>query len=210
MPSAHSKSIECWALIWLLSGIAAAFGAEQPAPEQIPTPGRGQWKTYRKSDGLAGREIHAVGQDRNGYLWFGTNEGASRFDGEEFVNFTANDGLGGGEVLSIHRDRDGVLWLGTEEGASRFDDSRFTAFTPGDGMAGSEVSAILDDDQGNLWLGTENGLSRFDGQHFENYDSQLGLEEPEVLGFLLQGGLGFGAPQISVRYPALGSHSRKV
>jgi ligand-binding sensor domain-containing protein len=32
--------------------------------------------------------VIGISEDRRGHLWFGTNRGVYRFDGERFVNFT--------------------------------------------------------------------------------------------------------------------------
>ncbi len=42
---------------------------------------------YDVSDGLAHSRVTAIHQDRKGYLWFGTWEGLSRFDGHRFTNY---------------------------------------------------------------------------------------------------------------------------
>src|SRR5215470_7943603 len=49
---------------------------------------------YDVSDGLAHSHVGAIHQDRKGYLWFGTREGLSRFDGYRFTNYGERDGLG--------------------------------------------------------------------------------------------------------------------
>ena len=49
----------------------------------------GTWKNYTYLDGLEDDYIESIYQDREGFLWFGTNSGGvSRYDGEKFVNFT--------------------------------------------------------------------------------------------------------------------------
>jgi ligand-binding sensor domain-containing protein len=37
-------------------------------------------------DGLAQSQVRCMAQDAEGYLWFGTLGGASRYDGHDFVN----------------------------------------------------------------------------------------------------------------------------
>lgn len=37
------------------------------------------------ADGLAQVTVHAIHRDRRGFLWMGTREGLSRYDGYEFV-----------------------------------------------------------------------------------------------------------------------------
>jgi hypothetical protein len=52
-------------------------------------------------------------QDKDGFLWFGTNNGLSRFDGERFVTYTVKDGLPDNEVLKVFSDSYGRVWLAT-------------------------------------------------------------------------------------------------
>ena len=42
---------------------------------------------YTTHDGLGSNYINTGMQDHHGYLWFGTNQGLTRFDGYRFVNF---------------------------------------------------------------------------------------------------------------------------
>src|SRR5262245_47592470 len=81
---------------------------------------------YDVSDGLAHSHVTAIHQDRKGYLWFGTWEGLSRFDGYRFTNYGERDGLGHVVVNDIAEDRRGRLWVGTNGGgvACLIDDPR--------------------------------------------------------------------------------------
>src|SRR5262245_9167380 len=80
---------------------------------------------YNVSDGLAHSHVTAIHQDHKGYLWFGTWEGLSRFDGYRFTNYGEREGLGHVTVNSITEDRQGRLWVGTNGGVSRLiDDPR--------------------------------------------------------------------------------------
>lgn len=42
---------------------------------------------FTTRDGLASNVVNTVVQDRKGYIWLGTNQGLTRYDGYEFVNF---------------------------------------------------------------------------------------------------------------------------
>lgn len=44
-------------------------------------------QVYATTDGLAQSTIHGIHHDRRGFLWFGTSEGLSRYDGYEFITF---------------------------------------------------------------------------------------------------------------------------
>src|SRR5215471_5728457 len=83
-------------------------------------------RRYDVSDGLAHGHVKAIHQDRKGYIWFGTLEGLSRFDGYRFTNYSERDGLGHVIVNDIAEDRQGRLWVGTNGGgvARLIDDPR--------------------------------------------------------------------------------------
>ncbi len=66
---------------------------------------------YDVRDGLAHSRVMAIHQDRKGYLWFGTWEGLSRFDGYRFTNYDTRDGLGNSLINGITEDRKGRLWV---------------------------------------------------------------------------------------------------
>jgi ligand-binding sensor domain-containing protein len=51
------------------------------------------FRHYGVADGLAHNQVGAIYQDAQGYLWFGTAEGLSRFDGYRFTNYGLRDGL---------------------------------------------------------------------------------------------------------------------
>lgn len=66
---------------------------------------------YDTKDGLAGSTVYGVTQDMDGFLWFATDFGVSRFDGKRFKNFTTDDGLPDNEVLNVSADYSGRVWI---------------------------------------------------------------------------------------------------
>ncbi|MDQ3159675.1 MAG: hypothetical protein M3Q51_01475, partial [Pseudomonadota bacterium] len=64
-------------------------------------------------DGLPQISALAIEQDREGYIWIGTQAGLARFDGVRFVAFTPDEepGLPGVWVRSLYMARDGRLWI---------------------------------------------------------------------------------------------------
>src|SRR5215475_3718114 len=150
-------------------------------------PARAQQLSVRKydvSDGLAHSHVTAIHQDRKGYLWFGTWEGLSRFDGYRFTNYGERDGLGHVIINDITEDHRGRLWVATNGGgvACLIDDLRevpssdpyistsaksatgvrrkFINFRVGDSPYSNRVNAMLFDADDNLWLGADDGLYR--------------------------------------------------
>ena len=75
---------------------------------------KGTWRTYTTADGLAGMQTEHIAEDADGYLWIVTwNQGASRFDGDEFRTFTTRDGLPSNRGQALLLDQQGRLWFGT-------------------------------------------------------------------------------------------------
>jgi two-component sensor histidine kinase len=66
---------------------------------------------YTLKDGLAGNNVYCATQDKEGFIWFGTETGLSRFDGSHFKNYTVADGLPDNEIINIFTDRKGRIWL---------------------------------------------------------------------------------------------------
>ena len=56
---------------------------------------------YSVKNGLPQAHINCVFQDAAGFIWIGTEAGASRFDGQEFETYDASNGLRGNEVTAI-------------------------------------------------------------------------------------------------------------
>ncbi len=105
--------------------------------------------------------VFAVLIDQQHYKWFGTwGAGASRFDGEHWVNFTTADGLAGNIVYAIAMEKDGVLWFGTNHGVSRYDGKNFVNYNRTDGLLGEDVYAIAIDQDNVKWFGQKGGVTK--------------------------------------------------
>jgi signal transduction histidine kinase/ligand-binding sensor domain-containing protein len=97
----------------LFIGALSVFSQQQLSFEHITT-----------SQGLSQNSVNCIFQDRNGFLWFGTNEGLNRYDGINFTYFKShpNDSttLSGNNITAISEDREGTLWIGTTNGLNSF------------------------------------------------------------------------------------------
>jgi ligand-binding sensor domain-containing protein len=71
------------------------------------------YTNYNTKDGLAGSTVYCAAQDKDGFIWFGTETGLSRFDGTNFFNYTLEQGLPDNEILKIFCDSKNRIWLST-------------------------------------------------------------------------------------------------
>ena len=124
---------------------------------------KGTWRTYSIADGLAGVRIEHIAEDSEGYLWFATfDNGVSRFDGDEFQNFTKQDGLVSDRVYFVTQDSQNRLWFGTLNGVCWYDGADFHHLED-EGIAGRAVQFIYEDREGRIWCGGHRTLGYYDG-----------------------------------------------
>ncbi len=72
---------------------------------------RFSYTRYDIEQGLAGSTLYCITQDKDGFIWAGTQTGVSRFDGTHFKNFTTRDGLPDLEILQIFGESKGRVWM---------------------------------------------------------------------------------------------------
>src|SRR4051812_11249054 len=98
----------CIAVIWLLAN--TTFGFTDAQSYRI--------RSWKAEDGLPQNSVTSILQTRDGYLWLGTFNGLTRFDGVQFtVQVPENTpGLPSNRILALFEDHDGALVIGTEAG----------------------------------------------------------------------------------------------
>ena len=84
----------------------------QIVPVRSQTP---SYYHYSTSDGLASSTVFEIIQTRDGFIWFATLNGASRFDGTHFTTLRTKDGLNSNATISLVEGTNGELYIGTYE-----------------------------------------------------------------------------------------------
>lgn len=82
------------------------------------------FRQYTGKDGLSNTVVASVYQDRNGLIWFGTNDGLNTFDGLRVQNFQTTEEkayLTGQTIGDIFEAEDNVFWVLTNYGLNRID-----------------------------------------------------------------------------------------
>ena len=143
--------------------------------QEGPAPGRDLKFTHLTTiDGLSNNRINSILQDRRGFMWFATEDGLNRYDGNTFVVYKNNPAdpntLSANFIQSLIEDGHGDLWIGTWGGGldkldprtERFTHYRYNPDNP-NSISGDAIKSIGQDSHGYLWLGTvEDGLNKFD------------------------------------------------
>ena len=138
------------------------------------------------NDGLSLSSVYCVFQDSKGFMWFATEDGLNKYDGEKFTIYNhtpgAQNSLSNKWVESILEDKQGMIWLGTRHGLSRLDPTtdRITSYLAENSSSNSlandtVVCLALNGDF--LWVGSRSGLNRI---HTETLKSEEFLLENEL------------------------------
>jgi len=171
MPLSRSRDrLQAWLVIAMLCVLVCV--PAQPARALDPNKAFGQYVANRWSiqDGLPQISALTIAQDRDGYIWVGTQSGVARFDGVHFTSYTPDNTIGpdkqpqlpGIWIRALLVDRDGKLWVGTYKGLAVRADGRFTAVRPADLAAHPEldVFALAQDANGAILAATSDGVLR--------------------------------------------------
>lgn len=126
-----------------------------------------RFENFGSENGFPDRIINAIVQDKQGFIWIGSDEGLTRYDGYSFVAYRHDDNdmftISDNEVYAICPAKDGALWVGTRKGLNRYNpvNGHFEKFyhetDNGNSPAANEIFAIATDSIGNTWIGTLGG-----------------------------------------------------
>jgi ligand-binding sensor domain-containing protein len=99
---------------------------------------------YSIKQGLGEQKVYTLLQDSKDYIWLGTANGLSRFDGKKFMNFTAShDSLAAGGVKCIIEDSLGYIWFGhLGGGISRYNGRNFEQISFDSLMTTGDITSI--------------------------------------------------------------------
>lgn len=126
----------------------------------------GLWSSAKD---MTSSTITAIAQDRDGYVWVGTEYGLNRYDGYRYTYYLADAAdsctINDNEVTALYVDRSGNLWVGTRQGLNRYnpDTDKFTS-VEFDCMWPPRIKQLCSAEDGSLWCATSGyGLWRIDG-----------------------------------------------
>ena len=112
-------------------------------------------RLWSSEDGLVHNGIRSLAQTPDGYLWVGTINGVSRFDGDTFTNFLPSNapGLGGTNINQMIVDRRGRLVMTDREtGLYFFEDGSFRPFEHNEALRERWPRSLSEAPNGDLWF----------------------------------------------------------
>lgn len=113
------------------------------------------------NNGLSQNTVHAILQDKQGFMWFGTKDGLDRYDGISFRAFMKESGtLGNNFITSLYEDQQGQIWIGTDVGLYVYSPEhetveRFIMKSDLDTGIDYTVNLVTGDKDGGIWVVTQ-------------------------------------------------------
>ena len=113
----------------------------------------------RVEDGLSHSWVKLINQDRYGFMWFGTNGGLNKYDGNTFTVYKNNledkNSINNNTIESIYEDKNGNLWIGTENGLNLYDrdNDRFIHDIP---LSRKRINGFLELADGRMFMTSHN------------------------------------------------------
>ncbi len=209
-----------------LSAILLLFAANGVMAAAVPGVERVHFRTFGPAQGLSQATARAMAQDRSGFIWIGTQDGLSRFDGYEFRVYKSDRddpwSLSQNHVWSLAADADGSLWVGTQAGGLNHYDpvlDRFVSYRVDSSksatIASNHVTALMIDRGNRLWVANPIGrMQWFDRAKSELVDTPIGTQPSlRMVRSMLQsddGGVWLGARDGLWRVEADGSGLHEI
>jgi ligand-binding sensor domain-containing protein/anti-sigma regulatory factor (Ser/Thr protein kinase) len=124
--------------------------------------------TFRTDNGLSHNKVNAILKDKRGFLWFGTEDGLTRYDGKYYTIYKSEPNtknvISGNIIRDLYEDKEGVIWIATSDGGltkynyrlaetKQFKQYKHDAHNPGS-IPENGINKIAEDRYGNLWLAT--------------------------------------------------------
>ncbi|MFH1319319.1 MAG: two-component regulator propeller domain-containing protein [Bacteroidota bacterium] len=134
-------------ILFILTGISFCFGQ------------RANFRYYTVENGLPQSTVLSLFQDKNGYIWFGTQAGVANFNGKVFTNYNQQDGIADNHVTAIFQDSRDHFWFGHRYGeVTRWNGNKFSIL--GDKVKfknSNQISDFYEDCNKNIWIATSGG-----------------------------------------------------
>jgi ligand-binding sensor domain-containing protein/signal transduction histidine kinase len=135
------------------------------------------FRTFTSRDGLPRTEVRTLCQDSLGYIWCGTYDGFSRYDGASFVTFEVPGGLGANAINAMMPGTKGELWVGTNGGGLSLCVNggirRYPVNAADPISQENRVNAVCRISGGRSLVGTDRGAFLFDGERFERFRPEV-------------------------------------
>ncbi len=144
-----------------------------------------QWSAYRRfssADGLPGATVNALTQDKDGFVYAGTENGLAQFDGNAWHKIVLPPNNASSVILKLVALDDGSVWIGTDnDGLFRYAHGSVTAQALPPGATEKDMEALAAAGKNAAYVGTSRSLYRCELHACTEIKAGHGLEVAALL-----------------------------
>lgn len=118
-------------------------------------------RRFTDENGLPSKVIYEMVQDKNGFLWIGTDNGFCRYDGQEFKIYQ-NNAAKDQEFIGVYVSPTNVIWCWNISGQLfQIKNNKLILYQPINKLSKDYiVSKVIGDEKGNIWIGTSDSWKK--------------------------------------------------
>lgn len=137
------------------------------------------WTTKQ---GLPQNSAYSIIQTKDGFIWFGTEEGFVKFDGFRFTVYNPDvvPEMKSSLVVALIEDREGNLWVGTFDGLLKYSPKQSKLYTVKDGLTSNIIRSLYEDEKGRVWIGTSEGLNVIENGKIKKFTKEKFLNNETI------------------------------
>lgn len=110
---------------------------------------------FSSKEGLSSNVVTTIHKDSFGYMWFGTDDGLNRFDGQHFTVYRHkgedSTSIASNEILDLHEDSKKNLWIATGSGLVLYN-RKMDSFINFQETRRMTIKAISSDANQQIWI----------------------------------------------------------
>lgn len=113
-------------------------------------------------EGLSSNSVTAMLKDQYGFMWFATDDGLNKFDGQHFTIYrhiaTDPKSLSSNELIDLYEDQSGTLWVVTAAGLMSYDRNT-DSFVDYPAEHKTGITSVTSDKDGRIWIAAYDGIT---------------------------------------------------
>jgi ligand-binding sensor domain-containing protein len=130
------------------------------------------FRYFTDKDGVPQSQIVSLLEDRDGFIWIGTQGSMARLGPSGIKTYGRGQGLNTTQVQAMIQDRHGSIWAADlEKGVFEIRGSQIRNYGPKEGIVRPEAYSLLEGEDGSIYVGSRLGLfQKKPGQSFQEVE----------------------------------------
>jgi len=131
------------------------------------------YTNYFVDNGFPQSDANFIMQDRDGYIWFASQNGVAKFDGFDYKIINNKNGLKSNLVSHILQDKTGGFWFSTKKGLTKYQNNNFRTYLKKDGLFSDIIIRTIELIDGRIIILTSKGVNVFENNSIHKISKNI-------------------------------------